>query len=301
MNYRALAKKLKAALRDEKRLETDTLIEDLEQDPAFRSARRSYLSALYDRAKASAFNSGVTVAKQRVLDTEKAYRRKLSELNLTMDDVSYGTSCKICGDSAIVDGRICTCVLSQIKQAAENLSDIPFTDKTFADFRLDLYEGEDAVRAARVLTFFKKWESGYPDVTKRLITLSGKTGVGKSYLSAILATALIERGYDVAYLNAFSLNKTFLKAHTSSIRERDEILSEITDADVLFIDDLGVEQIYKNVTCEYLYDLLTERQKKATFITTNLSPSMLLERYDERIFSRLKGSVMLELTGKDLR
>lgn len=301
MNYRALAKKIKAALRDEERLSTDNLIEELEKDEEFRSARSAYRSALYDRAKAYALNRGVEVAEKRVLDTEKAYRRKLSERNLTMDDVSYGVGCKICNDQGIADGKICKCVLSQVKLAAENLSDIPFTDKTFDDFKLDLYDGEDALRAARVLTFIKKWESGYPEVTKKLVTISGKTGVGKSYLSAILATALIERGYDVAYLNAFSLNKIFLKAHTSSVKDRDEILSEITDADVLFIDDLGVEQIYKNVTCEYLYDLLTERQKKATFITTNLSPSMLLERYDERIFSRLKGSVMLELTGKDLR
>lgn len=301
MNYRALAKKIKAALRDEERLSTDNLIEELERNEEFRSARSAYRSALYDRAKAYALNRGVEVAEKRVLDTEKAYRRKLSERNLTMDDVSYGVGCKICHDQGIADGKICKCVLSQVKLAAENLSDIPFTDKTFDDFKLDLYDGEDALRAARVLTFIKKWESGYPEVTKKLVTISGKTGVGKSYLSAILATALIERGYDVAYLNAFSLNKIFLKAHTSSVKDRDEILSEITDADVLFIDDLGVEQIYKNVTCEYLYDLLTERQKRATFITTNLSPSMLLERYDERIFSRLKGSVMLELTGKDLR
>ncbi len=301
MNYSDLAKKLKTAIRDETRLNTDNLIEELEKDPSFRSARSAYRSALYDRAKAYALKTGISDAETRVSDTEKAYRRKLSELNLTMDDVSYGMNCKICQDRGIVDGRICKCVLSQIKKAAENLSDIPFTDKSFGDFRLDLYEGEDAVRAEKVLNFIKKWEAGYPDVTKRLITVTGKTGVGKSYLTAILATALIERCYDVAYFNAFSLNKLFLKAHTSSVRERDDVLDEIMNADVLFIDDLGVEQIYKNVTCEYLYDLLSERQKKATFITTNLSPSMLLDRYDERIFSRLKGSVMLELTGKDLR
>ena len=66
-------------------------------------------------------------------------------------------------------------------------------------------------------------------------------------------------------------------------------LSPLTDCDLLVIDDLGTEQIYKNVTLEYLLSTISERilAQKHTIITTNLTPEELLDRYGDRLYSRL--------------
>ena len=72
------------------------------------------------------------------------------------------------------------------------------------------------------------------------------------------------------------------------------------------IDDLGTEPILKNITKEYLYNLINVRQvnNKPTFITTNLSLDNILERYDDRIFSRLGNKNLatnIQLTSSDKR
>ena len=61
------------------------------------------------------------------------------------------------------------------------------------------------------------------------------------------------------------------------------------DADLLVIDDLGTEPLYKNVTIEYLLSLISNRleNNKHFIITTNLSSAELIERYNERLISRL--------------
>ena len=74
----------------------------------------------------------------------------------------------------------------------------------------------------------------------------------------------------------------------------------------MLIDDLGTEPVLKNVTKEYLYNLINTRQinKRATLITTNLSLDNILDRYDERIFSRLGNknlSTIIQLLSSDKR
>ncbi len=301
MDYVKIAKSIKKEQRELDEFRIAKEIEELEKDPNFKSARGNFRSAQFDKARADIFNSDVSVAETRLKEAETEYFKQLAKYGKTESDLKHTPHCTLCNDQGVIDGRLCDCVIPDIKRIAEESCDIQVFGKTFDDFDLEKYQGQDKINAEKVFTFVKKWGENFPNITKNLITISGKTGVGKTYLLSILATYLIKEGFNVAFFNAFSLNKLFLKAHTSYIKDQFSILSEIYDADVLFIDDLGVEQIYKNVTCEYLYNLFTERQKKATFITTNLSPDMLLDRYDERIFSRLRGAVMLELTGKDLR
>ena len=83
-------------------------------------------------------------------------------------------------------------------------------------------------------------------------------------------------------------------------------MSALIEADLLVIDDLGAEQVYRNVTSHYLLSLLSERELKnlSTFVTSNLSSEEILARYDERIFSRLfdkRLSAVITFSGKDMR
>ena len=79
---------------------------------------------------------------------------------------------------------------------------------------------------------------------------------------------------------------------------------ELSQPDLLYIDDLGVEPILNNVTVTYLYALLVDRMDKKTIITTNLDVMKMEERYGERILSRLldkRKGAMMTFEGEDLR
>ena len=100
----------------------------------------------------------------------------------------------------------------------------------------------------------------------------------------------------------FELNELARLYHIGKSYE----FSDCMKADVLLIDDLGTEPILKNVTKEYLYNLINVRQinNLPTIISTNLSEDDILSRYDERIFSRLANknlSINLLLTSSDKR
>ena len=83
-------------------------------------------------------------------------------------------------------------------------------------------------------------------------------------------------------------------------------MENLLDVDVLFIDDLGTENIYRNVTAEYLFVVVNERiaRGKQTFISTNLTLDAIRGRYDQRIFSRLMNkdlTFVYQLVGEDKR
>ena len=88
--------------------------------------------------------------------------------------------------------------------------------------------------------------------------------------------------------------------------DKNDIIEPLITCDFLFIDDLGTEPVYKNVTIEYLFLILNERLNlnKHTIITTNLSLKEIKEHYGDRLFSRIINkdtNLTLELSGKDKR
>ena len=102
------------------------------------------------------------------------------------------------------------------------------------------------------------------------------------------------------------MNNLFLKYHCAPLEEKDNVLEKILECDLLLIDDLGTENILKNVTNEYLYLIINQRLEtnKNTIITTNLNADDLKNLYDERIVSRLANKqtcITAVLPGSDLR
>ena len=148
----------------------------------------------------------------------------------------------------------------------------------------------------------KLWCSNYPNINKININIIGDVGTGKTFWLESMANELIKKGVVVCYKTAFELNELARLYHIGKSYE----FSDCMSADVLLIDDLGTEPILKNVTKEYLYNVINVRQinKKPTIITTNLNSEDIYERYDERIFSRLSNknlAINILLTSGDKR
>ena len=79
-----------------------------------------------------------------------------------------------------------------------------------------------------------------------------------------------------------------------------------TEPELLLIDDLGNEPEIRNVTNEYLLEIVDKRLELglATIYSTNLEPSDMLKVYGERITSRIMArntTEIISLRGEDLR
>ncbi|MCL2756295.1 MAG: ATP-binding protein [Firmicutes bacterium] len=143
----------------------------------------------------------------------------------------------------------------------------------------------------------------FPKNKKPNRVISGPTGTGKTYAVQTLGNSLIESRQSVLYVTAFQLINRF----KSYCFERDQLaFDDMIECDVLIIDDLGTEPVIKNITDEYLYNLINERytRGKSFIITTNLDRDMMTERYGDRISSRVfakETTAEIKLGGIDLR
>lgn len=221
----------------------------------------------------------------RIFELKKKY---------SLEKVTLQHNCPLCKDVGYIDGDMCKCLKREI--SALLLEGSGF--ETLENF-------EDSTKTSKnlepVYNLMQQWCAS--DFKKHLVFLSGATGVGKTHLMQCMANDLIQRGLVVKVVTAFQLNqdfKDFSKCYD------DDILDKYLECEVLFIDDLGTEPIYKNVTLYYLYLIINERKMKKlpTIITSNLSLSDIRDQYDERIFSRIadrRTSITLLLAGEDKR
>ena len=222
----------------------------------------------------------------------------LKEKNLNLSVLSPKYDCQICNDTGLNNGKLCDCIKKEIAARTNAKLNSQTGFKTFSDCD-NSRMNEDYKKIYELL---KKWCIAYPDIKKTNINLLGAPGTGKTFLLECVTSELMRNGYTVCYKTAFEFNELARLYHMGKNFD----YSLLIDAPVLVIDDLGTEPMLNNVTKEYLYNLINTRQihKRPTFISTNLSLDNLLERYDERIFSRLLNkalSITATLTGKDNR
>lgn len=243
---------------------------------------------------------------QDKIELKKALENKekiLKKLNLNIEP-EY--NCKICNDTAYVNRKLCSCAKELInKKIAAICGMQEMQICNFKDCSTQIF-GKNKDKYDVIYNKMQSFCERFPDTPYTALTFSGPTGTGKTYLASIIASELSQKGFDVMYLTAFALNNLFLKAHRSSEYDRLSYLDTVLSCDLLIIDDLGTESVYRNVTCEYLYSIINERKigEKHSIITTNLSLEEIHNRYGERIFSRLSqknNSLFITFEGDDIR
>jgi len=212
-------------------------------------------------------------------------------------------ACKKCGDTAFIGNDFCACVTANTLTNIKNIS-IPLTDFTSIDYKK--FDPAHLERNKSVFLDIQKLVDKYPLNKRRIITLLGSTGTGKTLLAGCATKHLLSKGFSAIAITAFDFVNRALKYHTTFDDNKLSFLEPLLIADLLVVDDLGTESILKNVTHEYLYSVLTERTAsgKLMFFTSNLSKNGILDRYGERIYSRLFDKTIGYaniLNGKDLR
>lgn len=122
----------------------------------------------------------------------------------------------------------------------------------------------------------------------------GAPGVGKTHLIACMGNALTDKLYRVLFTSFVKLEGA-LKANFGNNTAQAQLLQATEDADFLFLDDLGTENIKEGSSTwlqSVIFDVINRRYnaKKPIICTSNYAFSDLIERtnYEPRTVHRLK-------------
>ena len=253
------------------------------------------------------------------LDLQMRKAELLHAQGFPIDYLDEIVSCKVCGDTGMVDGRLCACMERRYnRELTKELSVLLRSgDESFERFDLSLYpdtpEQESGVSARSamriVFSACRGFADSFPDVPANLrnLLLRGESGLGKTYLSACIARSVAERGYSVCYDTASTALEAFEKQKFSRIPEEAEAAAlraeRMLSCDLMILDDLGTEMATP-AAISALYTLINTRLSRSlhTVISTNCSDDELRRRYSPQICSRLFGEFLeLPFYGNDIR
>ncbi len=208
--------------------------------------------------------------------------------------------CSSCEDTGYVNGKMCACMRRELVNLGLESSGLGALLKTqsFDNFSLSYYTGADRETMQANLDICIAYADSFSTASDSLLMIGG-TGLGKTHLSTSIARKVIEKGFDTQYVMAQSLIADYT-AERFAARDKTE---RYTQCELLIIDDLGTEE-NSQYAMTVLYNLINQRANSnlPTIINTNLDKNALLNRYAERITSRLFGQYLpMVFPGRDIR
>ena len=247
------------------------------------------------------------------LDLQKEKLTLLVKNGYPADYLQIRYHCEDCKDHGYLENNDrCHCFKQRLVDRAYNLSNLPrlLEKENFQHFNINLFSDitppeESLSPRENMMNHLNEAEgfvlNFYNPETKNLV-LYGPTGLGKTFLANCIAKALLDKGLIVIYQTAFSLIRTLedLRFHQTNNKDDYTLLFE---SDLLIVDDLGTE-LTNSFTNSEIFNLINSRllKEKKTILSTNLTPKALMERYDDRIFSRVANEFhFLRFYGNDLR
>ncbi len=246
----------------------------------------------------------------------KEKRAILAAMGLPEDYLQIHYVCEKCSDTGFFEERddkkgvshgtkLCSCHLELLKKlASEEMSlQTPLELSSFDDFDLSYYK--DSKESFEQMKYIFETCVSYSrnfELESPSLLFYGRTGLGKTHLSLSIANEVIRKGFNVVY---GSVNNFFSKIEYEKFSKGNDTytLDLLCDADLLILDDLGME-FSTSFTNSALYTIINTRICKnlPTIISTNLSLDELRDKYHESIVSRIIGTYeALEFLGKDVR
>ena len=260
-------------------------------------------------------NTAAADLPEKMAELNADIRTALRDAGLPEDYLAPVYKCPVCRDTGYTGEPVremCACMKQAYAEKVrgrigldgakaetfENYDENVIPDGTIAGSRL----------TQRALTGMARktchaWADRWPETVSRDMLLTGKSGLGKTFLMRCMANRLIERGYNVLLVSA---GRFFQAARNHYFGNDEDELNEMLEADVLMIDDLGTEPMMQNITVEQLFRVINERQNanRPTVISSNLDLGELKMRYTERIMSRMsdpRSCTVVTLAGQDIR
>lgn len=240
--------------------------------------------------------------------------------NVDIKSVIPDYDCKECKDRGIIDMEdgsqsYCNCFKNRYITLAYENSNISklFSSYSFENFDPEIFDDEisyggitqrENMKALKLMG--ERYCEEIKEGSEKSLIFYGNTGIGKTYLSICIAKRAIENGMLVVYTSATEMFERLQEYSldndkTGSLQKT--FYDFVVKEGLLVIDDLGTESSSEFKTSQ-LFNIINMRglYQKPTIISTNLNSKKLLDKYDQRIFSRLSGGYKFyEFKGKDIR
>lgn len=267
-------------------------LESCFKNEKFKTSFYKIRSLQFDLSKLEDNSNEAKQILKQIEEERKILNAELKNCGFTKDDLKPQYECKKCNDTGFVQGNPCTCYKVEqtkvfLSESGINKNSLPSFDKIdFSIFKND----KDPKLKEKIEKLYSYAKSFISSNNKKLtLYIFGTPGTGKTYLSECILNEAIENNMFSIYTTAFEINQTLLNYHLAKLEQKNTIISPFLNCELLIIDDLGSENILKNVTNEYLYLIIDTRLRKGlkTIFTSNYSPETIRDRYDQRIFSRI--------------
>lgn len=175
-----------------------------------------------------------------------------------------------------------------------------FPESDMADWTFSADDGANP----KITKVASKYVENFPEMLKRGkgLLLFGPVGTGKTFYSACIVNALIDRGYPCLVTNFARMVNTISGMYAG----KQEYIDSLNRFDLLVIDDLAAERDTEYMN-EIVQNIIDSRYRAGmpTIITTNLTDEELKKPKDihrQRVFSRLlEMCIPVEVDGKDRR
>ncbi len=259
---------------------------------------------------------------EKIEQLKKEKEKILNSIGSKANTIVPHYECQNCLDTGYIStgasSQMCNCLKQRIYNIEYNKSNIHNLEKqNFDNFNLALFSSEVSPEKYNsnvsprenmqlIQNICLQFIENFENLDEKNLLFTGKTGLGKTFLSSCIANELLKKGKTVLYQTSSNMldaiiNYRFGKPNTAS-----DIYDHLLNVDLLIIDDLGTESP-NNMKLAELFNLLNSRllnTKKSTktIISTNLSLQSLFKTYDERIVSRIVGNYNIcYFFGEDIR
>ena len=224
-------------------------------------------------------------------------------------------ACERCGDRGYVGSEPCECLLRLYReeQRKELSKLLDLQGERFSKFQLKYYDDQPDPETGLsprqhmqlVELACRRYAETFSGSGSNLF-LSGGPGLGKTFLSACIASTVSEKGWSVVYETAVTLCARFEEARFGRRGDTEEAELDVQrylQCDLLILDDLGTEMT-TSFSVSVIYEVINARlrSKKSTVISSNFSAKEISVRYTPQIASRLAGEYTnLRFYGTDIR
>ena len=252
---------------------------------------------------------------EQSLQLQKERAKRIVGLGCPEHCIDDLPACERCGDRGYVGLEPCECLLRLYReeQRRELSKLLDLNGERFSSFQLKYYDDQkdpDTGISPRqhmelVLLACRRYAETFDGKGSNLF-LSGGPGLGKTFLSACIASVVSERGWSVVYETAVNLCSRYEAvrfAQRGDSEEAEQDIRRYLQCDLLILDDLGMERD-NGFTVSVIYEVINARLRsgKSTVISSNLSAEEISSRYNPQVASRLAGEYEnLKFYGRDIR